>query len=109
MIHITGTSRLALKYSDEELGELIDNYIVDNNMFTYGQLCSYAVSIADQDDMLLKQPNTTYSQIAMTNEDKRRICKLLWDRIWAKDLLILFNDPNDIYMRNNETYFMSNK
>lgn len=109
MIHITGTSRLALMYTDEELGELVDTFIVDNNMFTYSQLCVYVLSIADQDNKIKKQPNTTYSHIAMINEDKRRICKLLWDRIWAKDLLILFNDSNDIYMRNNETYFMSNK
>lgn len=107
--HIIGQSKLPLKYNDDELDKLIGAYIAETREFSFSQLCNHILYTADQQNMLEKQPNTTYSQIHLTNSDKLRITKNLWERIWAKELILLFNDPQDMHHRNNETYFLINQ
>lgn len=107
--YIYGPSKLGLKYDDDKLDELIGKYIEDNNEFSFSQLCNHVLSVADQEDMLDKQPHTSYSQILLTHNDTIRINKYLWERIWAKELMILFNSSQNIYHRNEETYFIVNK
>lgn len=109
MTYVYGPSKIALKYSDEELHKIIGDYISNNEEFTYGQLCGNILSVAEQDDMLHTQPNTSYSHIILTHSDTIRICRELWNLIWAKEILLLFNDSQDIYRRNSETYFIVNK
>lgn len=107
--YIYGASKLALKYKDERLNELIGDYIDQNNEFAYSQLCNYILSVADQNDMLDKKPNTSYSQILLTPQDTVRICRNLWERIWAKEIFILFNNAQDMYHRTEDSYFIVNK
>lgn len=103
--YIYGPSKLALKYPKEELNDLIEKFITDNKNFSFSQLCNYILSEADQHDMLEKKNNTSYSQILLTYADTITISKLLWDRIWNKELIQLFNNPHDIY-HNNDAYFV---
>lgn len=105
--HIYGVTPLALKYNDEELNKLIGEFIKEDKEFSYSQLCNNILYKADHDDMLDKKPNTSYSQIALSHNDIVRICKLLWERIWAKEVMILFNNTQDAFRRNEETYFIA--
>ncbi len=107
--YIYGASKLDLKYKDDQLNELIGHFMNSNKDFSYSQLCNYILTVADQHDMLDKAPNTSYSQIQLTYQDSVRISRKLWERIWAKELIILFNNPQDMYHRNEETYFIVNK
>lgn len=107
--HIIGQSKLPLKYNDDELDKLIGDYIAETREFTFSQLCNHILYIADHQNMLGKQPNTSYGQVHLTQSDKLRITKNLWKRIWAKELILLFNDPHDMYRHENETYFIDNK
>ncbi len=107
--YIYGTSKLALKYRDDKLNELIGEYINKNQEFSFSQLCNYVLSEADKHNMLDKEPNTSYSQILLTHHDVVRICKILWERIWSKEVMILFNTPQDYIHRNEETYFIVSK
>ena len=104
-----GPSKLALKYTEEELNNLIGKFIADSNEFSYSQLCNYVLSVADQQDMLKKEPNTSYSQILLTNADTKTICKLLWERIMNKELIQLFNNPQDMYHNSGDTFFVAIK
>lgn len=107
--YIYGQTKLPLKYEDTKLNEMIGNFISVSKEFTYSQLCNYILTIAEQEGMLEKQPNTSYSQILLTPNDTIKINKFLWERIWAKEILILFSSPQDMYHRSDETYFIVNK
>lgn len=104
-----GPSKLGLKYTDEQLNQLIEDYIKSNGEFSFSQLCGHVLSIADQQDKLKKEPNTSYSQIILTYADTVKISRMLWDRIWNKELIQLFNDPRDMNHNNSETYFVAIK
>ena len=104
--YIYGPSKLALKYEDDNLGKLIEEFMGDNREFSFSQLCNYVLSTAEQQDKLKKQPDTSYSQILLTQADTIRICEMLWKHIWDKELIQLFNNPHDMYRNNNETYFV---
>lgn len=106
--YVSGPRRLALKYTEEELNDLIGAFITDRKEFSYSQLCNYVLSVADQQDKLKKEPHTLYSQILLTYPDTITICKLLWERIWNKELIQMFNNPQDIY-NNGDTYFVAIK
>ena len=101
-----GASQLPLKYKDEDLDKLIEVYMSDKGEFSFTQLCNYVLSTADQQDMLEKEPNTSYSQILLTSQDNVRICRILWEHIWNKELMQLFNNPRDMYRNNGDTYFV---
>ena len=104
--YIYGPSKLALTYEDEDLNNLIEAFMGNNEEFTFTQLYNYILSVADQQDMLKKEPNTSYSQILLTQQDTTRLCKILWEHIWNKELIQLFNNPHDMYHNNGETYFV---
>lgn len=104
--YVYGPSFLPLTYTKEELNTLIDEYINKNVEFSFSQLCSHVLSVADQQYKLKKEPNTSYSQIYLTHPDTITLCKMLWERIWNKELIQLFNSPLDIYRNNGETYFV---
>lgn len=103
--YIYGPSKLALKYEDEDLNKLIEKFMGVNEEFSFSQLCNFILSMAHQQDKLKKEPNTSYSQILLTQTDIVRICRILWEHIWNKELIQLFNTPHDMYRNNGETYF----
>ena len=104
--YISGSTHIGLKYTNEALDDLIGKIVTERSEFSYSQLCSQILSVADEQGMLKKEPNTIYSHILLTRDDLIRITKNLWKRIWAKEILLLFNDPQDLYHRDNETYFI---
>lgn len=101
-----GATQLSLKYEDEGLNRLIESYMCENGEFSFTQLCNYVLSTADQQNMLSKEPNTSYSQILLTQYDTIRICRILWEYIWDKKLIQLFNNHHDMYRNNGDTYFV---
>lgn len=107
--YIYGPSFLPLTYSKEELNMLIDEYINKNVEFSFTQLCNHVLSIADQQNKLKKEPNTSYSQIYLTHPDTIILCKNLWERIWKQELIQVFNNPHDMYHNSGDTYFVVNK
>lgn len=107
--YIYGPSKLDLKYTKEELNELIKKFIAERKEFSFTQLCNYILSDAEKNNMLAKEPHTSYSQILLTFPDTITICKLLWVRIWNKELIQLFNNPHDVYNNSNDTYFVTIK
>jgi hypothetical protein len=107
--YIYGPSKLSLRYTDDLLKQLIDKYVASNNEFTFTQVCNFILSTADQEEMLDKRPNTSYSQILLTHNDTTRICKMLWEIIWSQKLIVLFNTPQDIYHNSSETFFIVNR
>lgn len=107
--YIYGPSFLSLTYTKEELSTLIDKFINKNVEFTYTQLCNHVLSVADKEGKLKKEPNTSYSQIYLTHYDTITICKILWERIWKQELIQVFNNSNEMYRNNGDTYFVVNK
>lgn len=107
--YVYGPSKLALKYENDDLNKLIVAFMDDNREFSFTQLCNYVLSVADQQDMLMKKPNTSYSQILLTQKDIIRICGILWEHIWSKELIQLFNNHHDMYNNNCDTYFVAIK
>ena len=107
--HIIGVSKLRLLYSDEDLNSLISEFIADTNEFTFSQLCSHILYIAEQKGKLEKAPYTTYSHISLTPGDNLRITRMIWERIWSKEIFMLFSSLEDKYHRSDETYLIVNK
>jgi len=107
--HIIGESKLRLLYSDEDLNSLISDFIAGSNEFTFSQLCNHILSTAEQSGNLEKAPHTTYSHISLTSSDYLKITKMIWERIWSKEIFMLFSSLNDKYRRSDETYFIVNK
>ena len=101
-----GASKLALKYENDDLNKLIETFMNNNGEFSFTQLCNYILSIADQQNMLKKEPNTSYSQILLTQLDTIRICRILWEHIWNKKLIQLFNNSHAMYHNNGDTFFV---
>jgi len=107
--YIYGPQRLPLTYTNAELNNIIEEFINNNKIFSFNQLCNNILLIADQQGKLKKKPNTSYSQILLTQHDTIRISKLLWDRIWDKRLILIFNNFQDTYHNGNETFFANHK
>lgn len=102
-----GPCRLALTYTDEALNKIIDEFIAANKEFTYTQMCNHVLYTAEQEDKLKKEPHTAYTQILLTSNDTMRICKMLWERIWAKEVIFLFHGMQDSCHKNEETCFIA--
>lgn len=107
--YIYGPSYLPLTYTKAELSTLIDKFINKNVEFSFTQLCSHILSVADQERKIKKEPNTSYSQIYLTHSDTIEICIMLWKRIWKQELIQVFNNPHDMYRNSSDTYFVVNR
>lgn len=105
-IYKYGPSRLSLLYTKGELSGIISDYIIEKQEFSLSQLYNHIIAIADKQNKLDKEPHTSYSQILLTHNDEITICGLLWERIWSKQLIQLFNNPSDNYHNTNDTLFV---
>lgn len=91
-------------YDNQELEELIDKYLSDiNGEFSYLGVCHYVVNEAKRNNRVEGAPNTKYSSSDISIPDGIRISKLLWEKIWDKEIIIVFgenkyraNYPGDI-------------
>lgn len=103
MIHKYGITPLAVSYTDVELKNKISNFIdLSDYEVTYKQLCNYILNEAKKEGKLKKEANTEYSEIEMLPSDATKISRILWQKIWDKEIFIDFNKnpyssnyPND--------------
>lgn len=107
--YVYGPSYLSLTYTKEELNTLINSFIDNNTEFSFTQLCNYILSVADQQNKLKKDANTSYSQIYLTHSDVITISKALWELIWKQRLIQVFNSSRDIIQGTGDTFFVVNK
>lgn len=96
--HYGGAVALPLTFTEEELRDVIDQYIDENKSFTFKSLCEYIVKEAGEEGKLQKEENNVYDcPIELTRKDQRHVVKLLWDLIWAHKVLIDFSDTTQKY------------
>jgi len=97
-----GDHQFDLKYKDEKLLEIIENYICDKKThgemyFTYYTLCRFILYKAKEDDALEGiAPNTYYESPNVSQKELTRISRLLWDLILDRKIFVDFS--NNAYM-----------
>lgn len=91
MITKYGEVHLNMKYTDDELAQLIEEYFNSGYCWSYKSLCKYVFNEAIKENKLNKEENTEYSTPEMSSIDASRITKLLWKKIWEKEIYIEFS------------------
>lgn len=104
--YIFGPSQLNLKYHDNELREIITDFLKKNRKTSYMALCNYIISESENKNMFVKDDNTIYSNIELSEKEHERINLILWNLIWERSLLINFRVPTFGSHYNNDTYFI---
>lgn len=96
---IIGTSSLALMCDKKVFEGIIKGYI-DNTegSFSFRELYNYVKNIAEKNNYFDKEENTEYSQIELLNCDIQIINRVIWEKIWKKELII------DFYRNTFSTY-----
>lgn len=80
-------------YDDRELKELIDKYLSDiEGEFSYHGVCRYVVNEAKRNNRVEGAPNTKYTSNEISIPDGIRISKILWEKIWNKEIIIAFGE-----------------
>lgn len=101
-----GTSYIPLLYTNEELKGIVELVIKSfSASFSFRQLCSAIINRADNEGKLKKEPHTQYSSVQLTTDDTNKISYLLWQIIWDKKLIIVF-EPNTQYADNKDFHFV---
>lgn len=106
---IYGKTALNMNYSDEELKDLINIYFNEDGYYSYKSLCAYILNKAKENNKLDKEPNTEYSDIEISLFDADRITKILWNKIWNKEIYIDFYDNPYTSRYNNDFHFGKTK
>lgn len=104
--YIFGSSQLDLKYDDNELRDIIKAYLKRKRKTSYMALCNYIISESDNKNMFVKDENTIYSNLELSEKEHERINLILWNLIWEHSLLINFRVPIFGSHYNNDTYFI---
>lgn len=106
-----GEARFGLQYNDEELKDVIGEFIQtqrnnNNNYFTYYVLCKYILELADRTNKLLgKDANTYYQQPNLSQKEYTRISCLIWDFILERKIFVDFSNNAYIAHYDNDTVF----
>lgn len=94
-------------YTDEELNKMISDYIADiKTEFTYNGICSYVVTKAVEEDKVEGAPHTKYTRNELSVKDGYRVSRILWEKIWAKEIFIIFGKNPYMAHLNDDTRFM---
>lgn len=103
---IFGSTRLSLSYTDEELDEKVSSYVdMAKDEFTYNGVCGFIRERAKEEGKFQKEANTIYDDIELFPIDASRISRVLWQKIWNREIFIDFNkDPFHNYS-SQETFF----
>lgn len=106
---IFSSVEIPMTYSQDELSNLIENYMRDNDSFSFSRICSYIFNRAKQENRIKQERDTEYQGgIKMSFSDETLISRLLWEQIWNKKLYINFS-KNPYFVQNNEWQFVVNK
>ena len=83
---------LSIKYDDKEIRGILNDYVEKHksDVFSYHQFCNYLFDYADAHNQLGKESNTTYLSAEMMPEDYSRVSKILWEKIWDREICIDF-------------------
>lgn len=106
-----GESQFGLRYSDEELSDIIGTFIkkqksMDIDYFTYYTLCKHVLVYADKEGKLLgKELNTYYQQPSLSQKEYTRISRLIWNFILGRRIFVDFSNNAYIARYDNDTVF----
>ena len=97
MTIVYGEHQLAMNYSNEELNLIIDQYIKKEksegrDVFSYKSLCYYIFSRASSEKRLKVETGHVYNNPVMMDADATLVSKLLWQRIWNRNIIIDFHE-----------------
>ncbi|MBQ4387376.1 MAG: hypothetical protein II822_07230 [Prevotella sp.] len=92
-MHTLVSDSVPVTYGDQELLNLIEKFLSDGNEeFSYQQVCHYIVNEAKRSDKVEGAPTTKYSSSDISIQDGIRISKILWEKIWDKEIFIAFGE-----------------
>lgn len=90
---MTDPNPVPVTYDDQEIKKLIDKYLSDiDGEFSYLGVCHYIVNEAKRNNKVEGAPNTKYSSNEISISDGIRISKVLWEKIWNKEIFIAFGE-----------------
>lgn len=104
-----GDSQFSLKYDDNDLMDIIKEYIKQKKesgeeYFTYYVLCKHLINYADNSDKLEgKDKNTYYTSIKLTQKEYTRVSRLLWNLILDHKLFVDFSNNSYTAHYENDT------
>ena len=105
MTYISGP--VPITYTNNELRQLIDDYISQvKGVFTYKSLCSYIVAKAKEENRVEGAPNTEYSSSELSIAAGYDVSRILWEKIWNKEIFIVFGENHYQAHYNNDTRFL---
>lgn len=98
---------MSLSYSDIELRQMIDEYIAGiDSEFSYFTICDHIVTRAYQEDRIEREPHVKYTSNAVSARDGYRISRMLWEKIWKKEIFTLFGKSSNAVIYNEDTVFI---
>lgn len=110
-ITVFGESHFELKYTDEDIRNIIDRYIQDlksreKYYFTYYTICKWILDEAIKNEAAKNfDPHTYYEIPIMSRKEYTRVSRLLWEFILEKKLFVDFFDNHSITRYDNDTTF----
>jgi hypothetical protein len=105
-----GEHPLQMIYNDEELNVKIGDFIDGKNKdgskyFSFKGLCHTLFRQAQVENMLKTEEDATYNNPVLDYDDATRISRLLWLRIWNKEIFIDFYENKYAANYHEDTYF----
>ena len=106
MIVKYSSEELQMNYSEEEISEIIREYMRENEFFSFKGICSYIFDKANQEDRIKKEKDTEYrGGVKISYFDEIIVSQILWEEIWNKRLFINFS-KNPYFVQTNEIQFV---
>lgn len=101
------TGPVPITYTDEELEQLISSYIAEaNDEFSYRNICYYIVAKAKEEGKVQGAPHTEYTGNEISISAGNRISRILWEKIWSKEIFIAFGENPYHAHYNGDTRFL---
>ncbi len=109
MIIKLSCEELPMKYSEQELSEIVREYMLANESFSFKNICNHIFNKAKMENRIQTEEDTSYrGGIRISYFDETTISQLLWEEILNKRLFINFS-KNPYYVSSNEIKFMVKK
>lgn len=94
-------------YKDEELDQIISDYVAEINMeFSYNGICSQVVAKAVDENKVEGAHHTKYTRNDLSAKDGYRVSRILWEKIWEKEIFIAFGKKTYMAHTNDDTRFL---
>ena len=107
MYKISESGPVPLTYTDLEIHQLVDNFIKESKgEFSYKRICDYIVSMAKQDGKVEGAPYAEYRSFEISISDGYTISRVLWEKIWNKEIIIAFGENSYRCYSNGDKRFI---